>query len=78
LFPAWALSAGLVVASPGDAMTFESSLLEFKFTEKAGPELIDYSVWGYFDAVVLEAIGVVRIPYTGAGATDEPAARAKK
>jgi HK97 family phage prohead protease len=65
MFPAWALTGagGLVLSSPGDAMTFESSLLDFKFTEKDGPELIDFAVWGYFAAVVLEPLGVVSIPY---------------
>ena len=38
-------------------MCFESSLLEFRFEEKNGPELIEFNVWGYFAAVVLQTKG---------------------
>ena len=47
-------------------MSFESSLLEFRFTEKSGPELIEFNVWGYFGAVVLQSKGVILITSTAA------------
>jgi hypothetical protein len=68
--PAWALDAGQIIigAGPADAMSFESSLLEFRFAEKSGPELVEFNVWGYFAAVVLQARGVILITSTVAGA----------
>jgi hypothetical protein len=67
--PAWALDPGgiLVGAGPADAMSFESSMLEFRFQEKSGPELVEFNVWGYFAAVVLQARGVILITSTVAG-----------
>jgi hypothetical protein len=64
--PAWALDPGQIIigAGPDDAMSFESSLLEFRFSEKSGPELVEFNVWGYFAAVVLQALGVVLITST--------------
>ena len=64
--PAWALPAADVIigAGPSDAMSFESSLLEFRFTEKSGPELVEFNVWGYFAAVVLQKLGVILITNT--------------
>ena len=64
--PAWALANGQVIigAGPADAMSFESSLLEFRFSEKSGPELVEFNVWGYFGAVVLQALGVILITST--------------
>ena len=64
--PAWALAAADVIigAGPADAMSFESSLLEFRFAEKSGPELIEFNVWGYFGAVVLQKLGVILITST--------------
>ena len=47
--PAWALDTGQVIvgAGPADAMSFESSLLEFRFEEKNGPEISsEFNVWG--------------------------------
>jgi hypothetical protein len=66
--PAWALDVGQIIigAGPSDAMSFESSLLEFRFSEKSGPELVEFNVWGYFGAVVLQALGVVLITSTAA------------
>jgi hypothetical protein len=68
--PAWALDPGQVIigAGPADAMSFESSMLEFRFQEKSGPELVEFNVWGYFAAVVLQARGVILITSTVAGA----------
>ena len=48
-------------------MSFESSMLEFRFSEKSGPELVEFNVWGYFAAVVLQALGVLLITSTAAG-----------
>jgi hypothetical protein len=64
--PAWALASAdtIVGAGPSDAMSFESSLLEFRFAEKSGPELIEFNVWGYFAAVVLQKLGVILITST--------------
>ena len=66
--PAWALGATHVVigAGPNDAMSFESSLLEFRFAEKKGPELVEFNVWGYFAGVVLQKKGVILITSTAA------------
>jgi hypothetical protein len=66
--PAWALNPGSVIvgAGPADAMSFESSMLEFRFAEKSGPELVEFNVWGYFGAVVLQAKGVVLVTTTAA------------
>jgi Phage capsid family len=66
--PAWALASGQVIigAGPADAMSFESSLLEFRFAEKSGPELVEFNVWGYFGAVVLQKKGVILITSTAA------------
>ena len=66
--PAWALPAGdtIIGAGPNDAMSFESSMLEFRFEEKKGPELIEFNVWGYFAAVVLQARGVILVTSTAA------------
>jgi hypothetical protein len=73
--PAWALAAGetIIGAGPADAMSFESSLLEFRFSEKSGPELVEFNVWGYFGAVVLQALGVLLITGTIAGTEAAPA-----
>jgi hypothetical protein len=67
--PAWALDPGGIIigAGPADAMSFESSMLEFRFQEKSGPELVEFNVWGYFAAVVLQARGVILITSTVAG-----------
>ena len=67
--PAWALDPPDVIigAGPADAMSFESSMLEFRFAEKSGPELVEFNVWGYFGAVVLRASGVIHITSTVAG-----------
>lgn len=67
--PAWALDPGkvLIGAGPSDAMSFESSMLEFRFAEKSGPELVEFNVWGYFGAVVLQAKGVISITTTATG-----------
>jgi hypothetical protein len=67
--PAWALDPGQIIigAGPADAMSFESSMLEFRFQEKSGPELVEFNVWGYFAAVVLRASGVILITSTVAG-----------
>jgi hypothetical protein len=67
--PAWALDPGQIIvgAGPADAMSFESSMLEFRFQEKSGPELVEFNVWGYFAAVVLQARGVILITSTVAG-----------
>jgi Phage capsid family len=64
--PAWALDPGKIVigAGPGDAMSFESSMLEFRFQEKSGPELVEFNVWGYFAGVVLQPKGVIVITST--------------
>lgn len=64
--PAWALDAGetIIGAGPSDAMSFESSMLEFRFEEKKGPELVEFNVWGYFGAVVLQKKGVILITST--------------
>ena len=80
--PAWALPAGdtIIGAGPNDAMSFESSVLEFRFAEKSGPELIEFNVWGYFAAVVLQPKGVILVTSTalgtqsaeGNGGDDEP------
>ena len=69
--PTWGLGAGetIIGAGPNDAMSFESSLLEFRFAEKKGPELVEFNVWGYFAAVVLQRKGVILITST-AGADD--------
>ena len=66
--PAWALAAGQIIigAGPSDAMSFESSLLEFRFAEKSGPELVEFNVWGYFAAVVLQKLGVILVTSTAA------------
>jgi hypothetical protein len=72
--PAWALDPGQIIvgAGPADAMSFESSMLEFRFAEKSGPELVEFNVWGYFAAVVLQARGVILITSTvAAGDTGE-------
>ena len=37
---------------------------EFRFAEKSGPELIEFNVWGYFGAVVLQKLGVILITST--------------
>jgi hypothetical protein len=77
--PAWALDPGQIIigAGPADAMSFESSLLEFRFAEKSGPELVEFNVWGYFAAAVLQARGVILITSTVAagdvGAMGAPA-----
>jgi hypothetical protein len=64
--PAWALQPGEIIigAGPADAMSFESSMLEFRFAEKSGPELVEFNVWGYFGAVVLQKKGVILITST--------------
>jgi hypothetical protein len=68
--PAWALDPGQIIigAGPADAMSFESSMLEFRFAEKSGPELVEFNVWGYFAGVVLQGRGVILITSTVAGA----------
>jgi hypothetical protein len=68
--PTWGLDPGQIIigAGPSDAMSFESSMLEFRFQEKSGPELVEFNVWGYFAAVVLQARGVILITSTVAGA----------
>jgi hypothetical protein len=67
--PAWANAPGTTIlgAGPNDAMSFESSMLEFRFAEKSGPELVEFNVWGYFGAVVLQAKGVLKITSTASG-----------
>jgi hypothetical protein len=76
--PSWANAAThtFLRAAANDAMTFESSLLDFRFYEKDGPHLIDYAVWGYFGGVIRQPLGVVRITSTAVPtlADDEPAA----
>jgi hypothetical protein len=64
--PAWALQPGEIIigAGPADAMSFESSMLQFRFAEKSGPELVEFNVWGYFGAVVLQKKGVILITST--------------
>ena len=64
--PAWALPAAdtIIGAGPADAMSFESSLLEFRFSEKSGPEFVEFNVWGYFGAVVLQKLGVILVTST--------------
>lgn len=39
-------------------------MLEFRFMEKSGPELIEFNVWGYFAAVVLQKKGVILVSST--------------
>jgi hypothetical protein len=77
LDPAWALvGQALVAAGTDDAMTFESNLLEFRFSERNGPALVDFAVFGYFGAAVLQPLGVVKVATTATGpaieAEDEP------
>jgi hypothetical protein len=74
LDPAWALAGqALVAAGTDDAMTFESNLLEFRFSEVNGPALIDFAVFGYFGAAVLQPLGVVKIATTATGPAVEDA-----
>lgn len=56
----------LLRAASSDAMSFESSLLDFRFYEKSGPHLISFAVWGYFGGVVRQPRGVVGITSTAA------------
>jgi hypothetical protein len=72
--PAWANAADTTIlgAGPSDAMSFESSLLEFRFLEKSGPELVEFDVWGYFGGAVLQPAGVLKITSTATAL--EPAA----
>ena len=65
--PAWALDPGntIIGAGQSDAMSFESSLLEFRFSEKNGPELVEFNVWGYFGAVVLQKLGIILVSAAG-------------
>jgi hypothetical protein len=75
--PTWGLDVGQIIigAGPSDAMSFESSMLEFRFQEKSGPELVEFNVWGYFAAVVLQKRGVILITSTvAAGDVGEMAA----
>ena len=62
-------------AAENDALSFESSLLNFRFYEQEGPEKIVYAVWGYFGALVRRPVGVVAITSTATfaeGGSDAP------
>lgn len=68
----WANPANrtLLRAASSDAMSFESSLLDFRFYEKNGPHLVSFVVWGYFGGVVRQPRGVVGITGTAAAELD--------
>jgi hypothetical protein len=73
--PSWANPANrtLLRAASSDAMTFESTLLDFRFYEKDGPHLIDYAVFGYFGGVVRQPRGVIGITSTAVPTAAEEA-----
>ena len=57
---AWPSTADLVVAKRSDAAVFESSMMGFRFAEKAGPAAIEFATFGYVAATVLRAEGIVK------------------
>lgn len=65
--PAWALSNtynDIVVFNSVDAWAWESTLLQFRFEEKSGPENIVLNIWGYFAFQILRYTGIHSIAYT--------------
>jgi hypothetical protein len=67
--PAWALSTtwdDVVMFNHVDAWAWESSLLNFRFEEKQGPENIVLNIWGYFGFQILRYTGIHSIAHTPA------------
>lgn len=68
--PAWAMSGNaagdsdVIIINAGDAWAWESSLLQFRFEEKYGPEMIEVALFGYFATHVLRPVGLSGIRHT--------------
>ena len=63
--PAWRSRRPIPSLAPAHPTRCPSTLLlEFRFTEKSGPELVEFNVWGDFGAVVLQPKGVILITST--------------
>jgi hypothetical protein len=68
--PAWSMTgntsgdADVIIVNSADAWAWESSLLQFRFEEKYGPEMIEVALFGYFATHVLRPIGLSGIRHT--------------
>jgi hypothetical protein len=66
--PAWAAAATstFIRAAADDAMSWESTLLDFTYREVEGPAKVRFAVFGYFGGAVLQPLGVQVISSTAA------------
>lgn len=64
--PAWAITNQTYgfIARRNDARQFKSTVLEFRFDEKLGPQSIVFAIWQYFAFAVLQPKGVAKYTYT--------------
>jgi hypothetical protein len=52
------------ILAEGDLWAWSSPLVEFRFDERAGPAVVDLSIYGYFATKVLNPRGVSSIRHT--------------
>ncbi|RPJ28271.1 MAG: phage major capsid protein [Chloroflexi bacterium] len=64
--PAWAITNQLFgfIARKNDARQFKSTVLEFRLTERNGPQSIVFAIWQYFAFAILQPRGVLKYTYT--------------
>jgi len=68
--PAWSMTgnaagdADVIIVNSADAWAWESALLQFRFEEKYGPEMIEVALFGYFATHALRPIGLSGIRHT--------------
>lgn len=64
--PAWAITNQTFgfLARRNDARQFKSTVLEFRLTERNGPQSIVFAIWQYFAFAVLQPKGVLKYTYT--------------
>jgi HK97 family phage prohead protease/HK97 family phage major capsid protein len=64
--PAWAITAQTTgfIARSNDARQWKSSVLEFRLTERNGPQSIVFAIWQYLGFAVLQPKGVAKYTYT--------------
>jgi len=64
--PSWAITNQTFgfIARKNDARQFKSTVLEFRLTERNGPQSIVFAIWQYFAFAILQPRGVLKYVYT--------------